>query len=83
MKPTANAVRLGDERSLEAKALPMSRKLLAQLVDQRRRFLKFLEPRVGSRVDAEELLQVAFLKSLERGGETREGESAETEAVAT
>jgi RNA polymerase sigma factor (sigma-70 family) len=46
------------------------------LVAQNRRFLRFLEPRVGSRAAAEEILQAAFVKGLERGGELRDGESA-------
>ena len=46
------------------------------LVERRRRFLQFLEPRVGSRAVAEELLQAAFVKVVERGSELRDGESA-------
>jgi RNA polymerase sigma-70 factor (ECF subfamily) len=40
------------------------------------RFLAFLERRVESREVAEEILQAAFVKSLEKGGSLREGESA-------
>jgi hypothetical protein len=39
-------------------------------------FLQFLEPRVGSRAVAEELLQAAFVKALEHDGELRDGETA-------
>src|SRR5687767_5895846 len=46
------------------------------LVERHRRFLQFLEPRVGSRAVAEELLQAAFVKAVERGSQLREGESA-------
>ena len=46
------------------------------LVERHRRFLQFLEPRVGSRAAAEELLQAAFVKAVERGGELRDAESA-------
>jgi RNA polymerase sigma factor (sigma-70 family) len=46
------------------------------LVERHRRFLQFLEPRVGSRAVAEELLQAAFVKAVERGSELRDGESA-------
>src|SRR5688572_11688644 len=46
------------------------------LVERHRRFLQFLEPRVGSRAVAEELLQTAFVKALEHGSELRDGESA-------
>lgn len=49
---------------------------LDTLVGHHRRFLDFLERRVGSRVVAEELLQAAFVKGLERGGGIRDGESA-------
>jgi RNA polymerase sigma-70 factor (ECF subfamily) len=46
------------------------------LVAQHARFLRFLEPRAGSRAAAEELLQAAFVKALERGDELRAHESA-------
>src|SRR5687767_7703884 len=55
---------------------PMSADVLATLVQHHRRFRDFLERRVGSRATAEELLQAAFVKGLERGGEIRDGESA-------
>jgi len=57
-------------------ATDISPETLAVLVDRHREFLAFLEPRVGSRAAAEELLQAAFVKTLERGGEIRDGESA-------
>ena len=47
-----------------------------EVVEHHRRFLGFLERRVGSREVAEELLQAAFVKGLERGGDVRDGESA-------
>ena len=46
------------------------------LVDHHRRFLRFLESRLGSRAAAEDVLQAAYVKGLERGGEIRENESA-------
>jgi RNA polymerase sigma-70 factor (ECF subfamily) len=46
------------------------------LVENHRRFLAFLQRRVGSQAVAEELLQAAYVRTLERGGELREGESA-------
>jgi RNA polymerase sigma-70 factor (ECF subfamily) len=55
---------------------PMSADVLAILVAHHRRFRDFLERRVGSRATAEELLQAAFVKGLERGGDLRDGESA-------
>ncbi len=45
------------------------------LVENHRRFLDFLERRTGSRAEAEDLLQTAFVKLLERGAEPRDGES--------
>jgi len=45
------------------------------LVENHRAFLGFLEKRVGSRALAEDLLQDAFAKGLDRLDELREGES--------
>ena len=45
------------------------------LVAHHRRFLDFLAPRVGSRTAAEDVLQSAFVKGLERDGDIREEES--------
>ena len=50
--------------------------VLSTLVEHHRRFLKFLESRVGSREVAEDLLQAAFVKGLERGGDLHDGENA-------
>ena len=50
--------------------------VLAALVANHRTFLAFLERRVGSRDMAEDLLQDAFVKGIERGGELRDDESA-------
>lgn len=44
------------------------------LVDNHRRFLAFLEKRVGSRDDAEEILQAAYVKSVERADTIAEPE---------
>lgn len=46
------------------------------LVASHRQFLGFLERRVGDRALAEDLLQDAFVRTLERGGEIREEGSA-------
>jgi RNA polymerase sigma factor (sigma-70 family) len=46
------------------------------LVGNHRRFLSFLERRVGSRALAEELLQSAYVRTLEKGGDLQEGEGA-------
>jgi RNA polymerase sigma-70 factor (ECF subfamily) len=49
---------------------------LRALVDGHARFLAFLERRVESRQVAEEILQEAFVKSLEKGSTLRAGEAA-------
>lgn len=49
---------------------------LDALVANHRRFLDFVAARVGSHADAEEILQDAFLRGLERGGALRDDESA-------
>ena len=54
----------------------ISADVVATLVHHHRRFRDFLERRVGSRVTAEEVLQNAFVKALERGGDLRDTESA-------
>src|SRR5512141_1171263 len=46
-----------------------------RLVDSHRQFLAFLEQRVESRAVAEDILQSAFVRSLERGAEVRDEES--------
>ena len=63
-KPTQNHV---------PEALPPE--ALERLLEGRRKFLAFLEKRVGSRAVAEDLLQDAFVRGLERGGELRDEES--------
>lgn len=50
--------------------------VVAALVENHRRFLAFLERRVGNRADAEEILQAAFVRGLERAGELRDEERA-------
>ncbi|MEP6961399.1 MAG: sigma-70 family RNA polymerase sigma factor [Acidobacteriota bacterium] len=46
-----------------------------KLVDSHRQFLAFLQARVESRVVAEDILQSAFVKGLERGADVRDEES--------
>jgi RNA polymerase sigma factor (sigma-70 family) len=48
---------------------------LGALVANHRTFLSFLEKRVGSRAEAEDLLQEAFIKSIERKGDVRDESS--------
>ena len=49
--------------------------LLDTLVANHRQFLAFLERRMGSRADAEDLLQDAFVKGLARGHQVHDPES--------
>jgi len=48
---------------------------IQRLVDHHRQFLAFLQTRVESRAAAEDILQSAFVKGLERGAEVRDEES--------
>jgi RNA polymerase sigma factor (sigma-70 family) len=50
--------------------------VLTHLVANHQRFLDFLQRRVGARDVAEEILQEAFARSIDRGSTLREGESA-------
>jgi RNA polymerase sigma-70 factor (ECF subfamily) len=50
--------------------------VLLALVDNHARFLAFLQRRVASREEAEDILQSAFVRSLERGATLRSEESA-------
>jgi len=49
---------------------------IQRLVDSHRQFLAFLEARVESRAAAEDILQTAFVRGLERGAGVRDEESA-------
>lgn len=62
--------------STDVETNPPSAEVLARLVASHRDFLAFLESRVPSRAVAEELLQAAFVRTLEKGGAIRESESA-------
>lgn len=55
---------------------PLPARALAVLVENRARFLAFLEKRVGARDAAEEILQQAYVRGMARGGGLRAGESA-------
>jgi RNA polymerase sigma-70 factor (ECF subfamily) len=55
---------------------PAPPETLDVLVANHRRFLAFLERRLGSRADAEDLLQEAFVKGLSRGHQLNDSESA-------
>ena len=55
---------------------PRRREVLGLLLDNHARFLRFLERRVGSRDEAEDILQEAFVRSLGRTEDLRSSESA-------
>jgi RNA polymerase sigma-70 factor (ECF subfamily) len=50
----------------------LSPELIALLVANHREFLRYVERRVGDRALAEEILQDAFVRSLDRGDEIRD-----------
>jgi RNA polymerase sigma factor (sigma-70 family) len=55
---------------------PPSREVVERLVAGHREFLHFLESRLPNRAAAEEILQSAFVRTLEKGGAIQESESA-------
>ncbi|MCA9540064.1 MAG: sigma-70 family RNA polymerase sigma factor [Myxococcales bacterium] len=55
---------------------PIDPEVVRVLVDNHRRFLDFLTPRVASREVAEDILQSAMARGLARGGAIRDQESA-------
>lgn len=60
----------------EAMRDPAEPEVLAALVDNHARFLQFVERRVGSREEAEDILQEAFVRGIDRAGSLRNRESA-------
>lgn len=60
----------------EALLPPTAPAVVERLVAHRHEFLAFLERRLGSRALAEDLLQDAFARSLERAGQLQNQESA-------
>jgi len=50
--------------------------VLERLLEHREKFLVFLQRRVESREIAEDILQSAFVRGIEKGGELRDDESA-------
>ena len=53
----------------------VSEQALSRLIESRANFLRFLRNRVSSPEIAEDILQNAFVKSIEKGGEIRDAES--------
>ena len=49
--------------------------VIATLVDNHRRFLSFLQRRISNPSDADEILQAAFVKSIEKTDSIRDSES--------
>src|SRR3954462_2586113 len=50
----------------------ITQEVLDQLVGNHREFLRYVERRVGNRAVAEEIVQEAFVRSLDRGDEIRD-----------
>jgi RNA polymerase sigma-70 factor (ECF subfamily) len=75
-------MRVGDSQSGSSAALevaerdPGTPEVLQVLLDNHARFLAFLERRVGSRDEAEDILQEAFVRSLDRASSLRSSTSA-------
>lgn len=63
---SAKGVRSMDSESEDIETLDDSADLQAHLLAQRERFLAFLDRRLGSRAEAEDLLQEAFVRGLHR-----------------
>ena len=53
----------------------LSAEALARLVEGRQQFLSFLQKRIQSKAAAQDILQAAFVRSLEKGGAVRDEES--------
>ncbi len=53
-----------------------SEPVVARLLANHRRFLDFVTARVRTRADAEEILQDAFVRGIEKAGDIRDDESA-------
>jgi RNA polymerase sigma-70 factor (ECF subfamily) len=60
----------------EGASEPPDAAMLRQLVEQREAFVRFVRPRVESDAAAEEVVQAAFLRSVERAGALEADESA-------
>ena len=60
------------ETELDSRLAPEAARVL---LENRARFLGFLEGRVGSRALAEEVLQDAYARAVERGGQLRDEET--------
>jgi RNA polymerase sigma-70 factor (ECF subfamily) len=63
-------------RTMATNSGSLSPQALDRLLESRLQFLKFIQNRVGTREIAEDILQAAFVKGLERGAAVRDEESA-------
>jgi RNA polymerase sigma factor (sigma-70 family) len=54
----------------------MPETVIQSLLDLRRQFLAFIQRRVEDRAIAEDILQTAYMRAIESGGDLRENESA-------
>jgi RNA polymerase sigma factor (sigma-70 family) len=73
--PGGIEIRTAIETEPEA-ALGLSPDVLRVLIENHARFLAFLQRRVGDRDVAQEILQQAFVKGIDRGGALKKDESA-------
>jgi RNA polymerase sigma-70 factor (ECF subfamily) len=76
MTATARSAFPAAAEAADATPATLAAPALAVLVEHRARFLAFLEKRVGGRDAAEEILQQAYARGMDRGGGLRAGESA-------
>ena len=60
----------------QQKSSPVSSEALERLLARRAEFLRFVEKRVDSRATAEDILQSAFVRGIEKGSTLRDEESA-------
>jgi RNA polymerase sigma-70 factor (ECF subfamily) len=67
---------MSQEHATDEAVRPSGDEVTQALVANHRQFLAFLERRVGSRATAEEILQSAFVKAVEKGGALSDEEGA-------
>lgn len=72
---TMNEPETMDEPDGTEAVRPLDPEVKRVLVDNHREFLRFLERRVGDRALAEDILQDAFARGLDKVGEVRDGEA--------
>ena len=54
----------------------MPTEAIASLIDQRKQFLRFVEGRVNSRAVAEDIIQAAYIRAMEKASTLQQNESA-------